>query len=80
MVIHVWIICHHISKLKSCLLQYSVLPTSLVTQYLRLCAPRAGAQAQSLVRELDPVCDQLRVLMLHLKIPRVLQVRSIELK
>ena len=56
MLIHIWIICHHISKLKSFLLQYSVLTTSLVTQYLRLCAPRAGAQAQSLDRELDPIC------------------------
>ena len=32
------------------------LGTSLVVQWLRLWAPTAGAQAQSLVRELDPTC------------------------
>ena len=30
--------------------------TSLVVQWLIVCAPNAGAQIQSLVRELDPIC------------------------
>ena len=39
-------------------LQESVRETSLVVQWLRLCAPNAGPwpPAQSLVRELDPTC------------------------
>ena len=30
--------------------------TSLVVQWLRLCAPNAGDPVQSLIRELDPTC------------------------
>ena len=30
--------------------------TSMVAQWLRLHAPNAGSQVQSLVRELDPAC------------------------
>ena len=30
--------------------------SSLVVQWLRLQAPNSGAQVQSLVRELDPIC------------------------
>ena len=32
------------------------LGTSLVVQWLGLCAPDAGAPVQSLVRELNPMC------------------------
>ena len=42
--------------------------TSLVAQWLRLGAPNAGGQVQSLVRELDPTCmPQLRVHMPQLR-------------
>ena len=32
------------------------LEISLVVQWLRFCAPSAGSQVQSLIRELDPAC------------------------
>ena len=46
--------------------------TSLVVQWLRLQAPNSGAQVRSLVRELDPICYNLRSCMpqRRLKIPQ----------
>ena len=46
------------------------LGTSLVVQWVRLCAPNAGgAGVQSLVKELDPTCmPQLRVHMWQLRV------------
>ena len=42
--------------------------TSLVAQWMRLCAPNAGGWVRSLVRELDPTCMlQLRVCMPQLR-------------
>ena len=47
-----------------------LLGTSLVAQWLRLCAPNAGGRVQSLVRELDFKCMlQLRVHMPQLRSP-----------
>ena len=45
--------------------------TSLVVQWVRLCAPNAGVQVQSLVRELDPSC-----FMLQLRSPHAATERS----
>ena len=41
----------------------SIQRTSLVVQWLRLYAPNAGGQVQSLVRELDPACCNLGIQM-----------------
>ena len=35
--------------------------TSLVVQWLRHLAPQAGGAVQSLVRELDPRCNQINI-------------------
>ena len=47
---------YHLTPVKRAIIRKSTNNRASLVQWLRLCAPNAGAQIQSLVKELDPTC------------------------